>query len=274
MSAPSCSAIASYDAARRARRPVPGAPAIPARYSMAASVPAIPSWFCVPVIQRSGMLSDAGRTLHGVRLSSRPAAPTGRRRAARRTCTPSRPGSRSPTPSRRWGRAGRNARRRGRPAPQRLGPAVQRRHVRHRADGVAARGQRHRSRSVVSCGGSRRGRASRPRGVCRRSESWPQRPRPPASTGGRSRRGPGVSRRPRRRAPRLRQRAADVEASVVMFWPKTISSGSAPVRSAAARRASAITPSVSSLLGNAPWVLLQAAAVPTRDRLDHALGDL
>ncbi len=44
--------------------------------------------------------------------------------------------------------------------------------------------------------------------------------------------------------------------NVVEFGPKTISPGSAPVMSAAARRASAISASVSSLAANAPCVLL------------------
>ena len=43
--------------------------------------------------------------------------------------------------------------------------------------------------------------------------------------------------------------------NVVEFGPNTISPGSAPVTSAAARRASAISASVSSLAANAPCVL-------------------
>ena len=43
---------------------------------------------------------------------------------------------------------------------------------------------------------------------------------------------------------------------LVAFGPKTISSGSAPVKSAAARRASPMTASVSWLVANAPCVLL------------------
>ena len=59
---------------------------------------------------------------------------------------------------------------------------------------------------------------------------------------------PGPSVRPNDRE---RCRRSDVE-----FGPNTISPGSAPVMSAAARRASAISASVSSLAANAPCVLL------------------
>ena len=38
-----------------------------ARYSIAPITPASPSWFCVPVSQRSGNFSGAGRTLYGRR---------------------------------------------------------------------------------------------------------------------------------------------------------------------------------------------------------------
>jgi hypothetical protein len=47
--------------------------------------------------------------------------------------------------------------------------------------------------------------------------------------------------------------------SVVALGPKTVSPTSAPVRSAAAIRASAIVASVSSLVRKAPWVLLSPA---------------
>ena len=57
--------------------------------------------------------------------------------------------------------------------------------------------------------------------------------------------------------------------SDVAFCPNTISPASQPSRSAPARRASAISASISSLTGNTPWVFEAPARIRACDRLDR-----
>ena len=184
----------------RARRVGPSASE--ARNSTAAAAPTIPSWFCVPVSSRSGTVSGRGTELgHVERPGAGRACRTARRRAARRTCTPSRRGSRSPSPGRRPGGAGRSGRHRRRPGRRRRGPAR------------AALGD------VVD----------RPQGVGRRPDRQQPGPRadlPLAGRPSRVARSRGASARSRTVTPRSRSSAR--QGSTLAWWSSSVTTISSP----------------------------------------------